>query len=260
VITLNPGIHIITGSVIINKRITLRGTNGGVNNTFIDKHNGATQDVVGIVVEEAANGVTIENFTLRGRNVGGPGMLIYSNSNVLRDIRVFNCGNDSQIRSNVIFHGSHLNQLFSAWANNSSWVGFSQWASSDNVFNSCVADNNGAEGLTIDGGSHNCRWWYGRINGNNNRSRGVGGVGIDGSNGAWVRNAQIDGTAGNKSGVQFQNNVGPCDGCIIRDNTISNSSAYGVKRRTCSYPVTNTTTSPNTFFGNRLGNQHTGCP
>jgi hypothetical protein len=262
VITLNPGVHVITGSIIINKQVTLRGTNGGVNNTFIDKHNTTSQDVVGIVIDEVANGVTLENFTLRGRNVGGPGMLIYSNGNVFREVRVFNCGVDNNTgrRSNVIFHGSHLNQLFNCWSNNSTWVGFSQWASSDNVFNSCVADNNGAEGLTIDGASHNCRWWYGRINGNNNRSRGVGGVGIDGSNGAWVRNAQIDGTAGSKSGVQFQNNVGPCDGCIIRDNTISNNSAYGIKKRTCSYPVTNTTTTPNNFFGNALGNQHTGCP
>ena len=36
---------------------------------------------------------------------------------------------------------------------------------------------------------------------------------------------RIDGTTGGKSGVQFQNNIGPCDGCIIRDNTISNSAA-----------------------------------
>ena len=42
----------------------------------------------------------------------------------------------------------------------------------------------------------------------------------------------------------------------MRDNTISNNSAYGINKRTCSYPVTNTTTTPNTFFGNALGNQH----
>lgn len=259
-ITLNPGVHIVTYTVSINKQLIIRGTTGGVNSTFIDKYN--TSDIAAMVIEEPANGVRLENFTLRGRNVAGNGLVVFSNSNVLTDVRVFNCGIDTNTgrRSNLVIHGAHLNTFNSCWSNNSTWVGFSQWASSDNVFNSCVADNNGAEGLTIDGGSHNCRWWYGRINGNNNRGRGVGGVGIDGSNGAWVRNAQIDGTAGNKSGVQFQNNVGPCDGCIIRDNTISNNSAYGIKKRTCSYPVTNTTTTPNNFFGNVLGNQHSGCP
>jgi hypothetical protein len=260
-ITLNPGVHVITYTISVNKRIILKGNAGAVGSTFIDKYNG-TSDAPAIIVEEGAEQVRLENFTLRGRNQGGPGILVYSNSNTFNDVRVFNCGIDTNTgrRSNFILHGSALNVLNACWSNNSTWVGFSQWASSDNVFNSCVADNNGAEGLTIDGGSHNVRWWYGRINGNNNRSRGVGGVGIDGSNGAWVRNAQIDGTAGGKSGVQFQNNVGACDGCIIRDNTISNSAAYGINKRTCSYPVTNTTTTPNNFFGNALGNQHSGCP
>jgi hypothetical protein len=261
-VTLNPGVHIITYGINVTKHVLIKGTAGGVNNTFIDKYNGTNQDVAAIFINDPVAGVVLQDFTLRGRNVGGPGIVVLSNSNVFTNIRVFNCGVDNNVgrRSNIILDGAHLNTFNSAWSNNSTWVGFSQWASSDNVFNSCVADNNGAEGLTIDGGSHNCRWWFGRLNGNNNRSRGVGGVGIDGSNGAWVRNAQIDGTAGGKSGVQFQNNVGPCDGCIIRDNTISNSSAYGIKKRTCSYPVTNTTTTPNTFFGNALGNQHTGCP
>lgn len=261
-ITLNPGVHIITGGININKRIILKGPAGGENSVFIEKHNTTSQDIAAIFISEGVDSVRLENFTLRGRNVGGPGIIVLSNSNVLSNVRVFNCGVDNNTgrRSNILFDGAHLNQINTCWSNNSSWVGFSQYGSSDNVFNSCVADNNGAEGLTIDGRSHNCRWWYGRINGNNNRSRGVGGVGIDWSNGAWVRNAQIDGTAGGRSGVQFQNNEGPCDGCIIRDNTISNSSAYGIKKRTCSYPVTNTTTTPNNFFGNALGNQHTGCP
>lgn len=260
VITLNPGVHIITSTITVTKRVTIRG--GGNGNTFIEKHNTAAQDVAAIFINDGINSVRLENFTLRGRNVGGPGIIVLSNSNVLSDIRVFNCGVDNNTgrRSNIIFDGANLNTCNTVWSNNSTWVGFSQWASSDNVFNSCVGDNNGAEGLTIDGNSHNCRWWYGRLNGNNNRSRGVGGVGIDGSNGAWVRGAQINGTTGGKSGVQFQNNVGPCDGCIIRDNSITNSAAYGIKFRTCSFPVTNTTTSPNTFSGNALGNFHSGCP
>jgi hypothetical protein len=261
-ISLLPGIHKITYGITINKRIFLTGPAGGVTTTFIDKYNTTSQDIAGIVIPVGINGVSLQSFTLRGRNVGGPGILMYSNSNVLTDVRVFNCGvdNDTQRRSNIIMQGSNLNTFNSVWSNNSSWVGFSQSGSSDNVFNSCVADNNGAEGLTIDVGSHNARWWYGHLNGNNNRSRGVGGVGIDGSNGAWVRGAQIDGTAGGQSGITFQNNVGPDDGCIIRDNTISNSADYGIRLRNCRYPVTNTTLNPNAFINNRNGSILTECP
>lgn len=261
-ITLNPGVHRITYGININKRIVLRGPAGGFSNTFIEKHNSTSQDMAAIVIQEGINGVRLENFTLRGRNVGGPCILMFSNSNVLTDVRVFNCGvdNNTQRRSNIIIHGSHLNMFNRVWSNNSTWVGFSQYGSSDNVFISCVADNNGAEGLTVDVGSHNSHWWYGRINGNNNRSRGVGGVGIDGSNGAWIRGARIDGTAGGQSGVTFQNNVGPDDGSIIRDNTISNSSGYGIRVRNCMHPVTNTTLTPNNFINNRNGNILIECP
>jgi hypothetical protein len=94
----------------------------------------------------------------------------------------------------------------------------------------------------------------GHYNGNNNRSSGVGGIGIDHSNGAWFKNCTIDGTTGGKSGVTFQNNDGPCDGCIVRNNTISNSADRGIRQNNCQYALTNTTTSPNTYINNANGN------
>lgn len=115
---------------------------------------------------------------------------------------------------------------------------------------------NGAEGLTIDGGSHNCMVYGNWIHKNNLPHRGVGGIGIDASNGAWIYNNTID--YNGYDGIKFQNNL--CcgdDGCRIYDNpNISYNEQCAVKFR-LTYPVTNFGWWNNTCVGNPGGERCT---
>jgi parallel beta-helix repeat protein len=249
-ISLAAGVHRVTITVTVNKRLIISGAGQG--STFIDKYNGTTADVAAIVV--TANSCTLRNFTLRGRNVGGPGIIMFSDGNSLSNLAVSACGNDSSLRSGLLFDTSNSNTLSSVSATNNRMVGISHSQSSGNTLANCVGDNNGAEGLTIDTSSNNVHVSGGHFNGNNNRGSGVGGIGIDHSNGAWVQNATIDGTGGGKSGVTFQDNLGGCDGCIVKNNTISHSADFGIRQNNCQYSLTNTTTSPNTYNSNANGN------
>lgn len=247
VIFLAAGVHVLTRSVNVNKKVTIDGA--GSNSAFVQKHNAANADVAGFVVN--VDGATLKNFELRGRNVGGPGILVYANSVGLSNLYVHNCGNDGVKSGGVILHTANLCTLNNVRSNANRMVGISQYASSDNAITNCTANSNGAEGLTIDLGSHNCRVSGCTFNGNNTRNGGVGGIGIDQVNGAWVKNSTISGTQSGKSGITFQNNVGGEDGCVITGNTITNNAGHGILVRNCTHAVTNTTLTPNTFSGNR---------
>jgi hypothetical protein len=131
--------------------------------------------------------------------------------------------------------------------------GISQNACTDQQILDDQMYGNGAEGLTIDNGSHNCTVYNCWVHQNNGASRGVGGIGIDGSNGANISDCTIDYSGGN--GITFQNNLNmPDDGCNIHDNqniSYNGNAAAGIYK---SHLVTNLGFSNNTCVGNPGGN------
>ncbi len=106
--------------------------------------------------------------------------------------------------------------------------------------------------MTIDNGSHNGTVYNCWVH-ENNSTGGVGGIGIDGSNGANISDCTIDFSGSN--GITFQNNLNMRDGgCNIHDNqNISNNggAAVGIYK---DHLVTNLGFSNNTCTGNPGGN------
>jgi len=131
-------------------------------------------------------------------------------------------------------------------------VGLSQWASAGNNVQDCQMYDNGGEGLTIDGGSHNCQVHGNWIHHNNWSRNGVGGIGIDASNGANIYSNTIDANALN--GVTVQNNLCcGCDGINVHDNpNISNNENWACYRNR-RQPVTNFGWTNNNCTGNGVG-------
>lgn len=171
VLILAQGNYFISTSVIINRKIVIRGQ--GPLKTFIIKTNGAGQNIAGFVLN--AGGVNMNNFTVDGKLLGGPAILIFSDNNILSNIIVKNCGNNNVRTGGIILDGANFNTLTSVTSNNNRMVGLSQNGSSGNTFNRCTANDNGAEGLTIDLGSDNCRVNNCTFVNNNVNSGGVGG-------------------------------------------------------------------------------------
>lgn len=246
-LNLGAGTFFISQTVFLNKKITINGSGTGA--TIINKTNAANSDIVAFQV--TANNVTFKNLTINGNNTGGPAIIVNSQFNSLSNLVIKLCGNNTHKSAGLLFQSSFSNSVNNVTSINNFSVGISQNNSPSNTFTNCHADNNGAEGLTIDLGSDNCRVNGGTYNGNNTRTGGVGGIGIDDANGAIISGAKIDGTA-NLSGITFQNNVGPDDGCQIINCTITNNAQYGIKIRNCTYAVTNSLFSGNTFSGNGL--------
>jgi hypothetical protein len=131
-------------------------------------------------------------------------------------------------------------------------VGISQWGHSDGTVRDCQMYENGAEGLTIDGRTHNNRVFGNWIHKNNLPHRGVGGVGIDDSDGAWIYNNTID--FNGASGITFQNNLccGSDGSRIFNNANISYNQACAVMIRT-TQPVTNLQFTGNNCVGNPGG-------
>jgi hypothetical protein len=140
--------------------------------------------------------------------------------------------------------------------NNNNGVGISQWASSggdiigQSSSSRLQANQNGLEGLTIDGLSHNCLVQYVTMNSNQG---GVGNVGIDQANGSWVYDSTFNSHL-NRSGVTFQNNIGPCDGPRVWRCTLNNNNDWPIQVRNVNYGVTNSSFANNTQTGNQRGN------
>ncbi|QYA24687.1 hypothetical protein G3I01_03900 [Gramella sp. MT6] len=245
-ITLSSGTHRVSTTVFFNKPIIIIGEDA--ENTVVEKHNGYSEDIVAFWID--SDSVVMKNFELDGRGLGGPGIIIKTNNNLFENIYLHNCGNDDVKSGGFIFDNAFLNIIRNSRADNNRMVGFSQNDSADNEFHEVSASGNGAEGLTIDIGSHNCIVKDSSFSGNNAKAGGVGGIGIDDSNGALIDNCLIEGTLFEKSGITFQNNVGPDDGCRIWNSTFRNNSLHGVFLRNCNYPVTNLGLQDNVFENN----------
>jgi parallel beta-helix repeat protein len=235
-IVVQAGNHYLVGTVVVNKTgLTISGDSGNA----VRKSGNVS------CIDLTAGSTTINGLYIDGGNRPEPCMrLLNCNGNSILNSTFRNSGH-----SGLLIHHSNLNNIQGCKAYYNYFVGISQYGSSDNTIQWCQMYENGAEGLTIDVGSHNSRVHHNWIHKNNLPFRGVGGIGIDASNGAWIYNNTID--FNGRDGIKFQNNICcGCDGVRIYDNeNISYNQGCAVRiRRT--QPVTNLG-----FWGNRcVGN------
>ncbi|MCX7985888.1 MAG: right-handed parallel beta-helix repeat-containing protein [Bacteroidales bacterium] len=242
IIILRTGNHYLSGTVTVNKNsITIRGEA----NSIIRKSGSVS------CIDVRCNNSIFDNLYIDGGNRPEPCMRVYGNYNQILNSTFRNSGN-----TGLLIESCHHNIVQGCKAYYNYMCGISQWAHSDGTIRDCQLYENGAEGLTIDGGSHNCMVYGNWIHMNNRSHRGVGGIGIDGSNGAWIHDNTID--YNGYDGIKFQNNLGiVSDGCRIYNNqNISYNEWCAVKFR---FPnlVTNFGWWGNTCVGNPGGERCT---
>ncbi|MBN2485848.1 MAG: right-handed parallel beta-helix repeat-containing protein [Bacteroidales bacterium] len=215
IIVLQTGNHYLSGTVNVNKRITVRGENGAV----VRKSGNVS------CIDLNANYITIDNVYIDGGNRAEPGMRVFSSYNTIKNSTFRNCG-----VSGLMLHNSNFNTVTNCYAYYNYVVGISQFGSSDNTIANCQMYGNGGEGLTIDCNSHNGRFYGNNIYDNNWAHRGVGGIGLDQANGAWIYNNTINHNGSH--GIRFQNNIASCDGVRVYDNRITNNEGCAISIRT----------------------------
>ena len=252
ILVLRTGTHYLHGTVDINKpHLIIYGEPGCV----IKK---AGAHVSCIDLNEYANYTRVDNIHIDGERRGEPCMRVFSNHNYIVNSKFNNCGSSSSPGnpSGLLLDGSHLNIIEGCQFYGNHMVGLSQWKSGGNEIKYCQMQLNGAEGITVDGHSHNVKIHHNWIHDNNSDPagpRGVGGIGIDASNGTRIYNNTID--LNGIAGITFQNNLcGGCDGAVIYNNAhISNNGQYGILKR-LNQPVTNFGEWGNNMAGNPDGN------
>lgn len=236
-IILETGSHYLGSTVSITKSITITGQTDAI----VRKSNGVS------CIDLNCDYITMDNVYIDGGGLNEPCMRVYSDYNTITSCTFRNGG-----VSGLMLHTANNNTIYSCKAYYNYVVGISQYASSDNTIANCQMYENGGEGLTIDCNSHNCMVYDNWIHKNNLEHRGVGGIGIDQSNGAWIHDNTID--YNGYHGVRFQNNEGACDGVRIYDNdNISYNEGCAVSARTDLYDVTNFGWWGNTCTGNSDG-------
>lgn len=253
VIILRTGSHYVTTPILLpsgKNNITIRGEAGAVIRKAPNTFNAAAIEITG-------NYNTIDLVELDGGNLPEAGIIIYGQHNTISNSKVHNCGNSSAVGAGILLHNSGnpvcaYNTVIGCSVYYNYMVGVSQNGHSDGVIRDNVIYENGAEGLTIDIRSHNNYVYNNTINKNNTANRGVGGIGIDFSNGNRIDNNTVSNTY-YKSGITFQNNIGGCDGTIVSNNRLNNNAQYGILQRFTQYANTNTSLVNNTFSGNASG-------
>lgn len=184
-----------------------------------------------------------------GAGTNGPCMAVLNGtSNTITNSKFHNSGSDT----GLLMDHTSLCVVQGCQCYYNYMCGISQSACTDQQILDGQMYQNGAEGLTIDNASHNCTVHNCWIHANNS-GRGVGGIGIDGSNGANISACTIDYNGAN--GITFQNNLNmPDDGCNIHDNpniSYNGNAAVGIYK---AYLVTNLGFTNNTCVGNPGGN------
>lgn len=249
IIVIRSGNHYFTGTVHVNKSgLTIRGENNGTDPlNYLRKAPAAPGQGVSVIdVDAGVINTVIDWIYIDGGNLPEPNMRVFGNQTKIYNSHFRNSGH-----SGLLIHNANNLWIEGVKAYYNYIVGISQWASSDNNIKNSQCYENGGEGLTIDGGSHNCFvnnvWFY-----KNNKSyRGVGAIGIDQANGANIFNCTIDRTYGHA--IRFQNNLNqPDDGCQVYNNNITNNSGCAISIR---HPalVTNFGQWGNTMTGNSGG-------
>ena len=254
IIILRTGSHYVTTPIRLpvgKNNITIRGESGAVIRKAPNTFNAAAFEITG-------NYNTIDLIELDGGNLPEAGIIIYGQHNTVSNSKIHNCGNSTAVGAGVLLHNTgnpvcSYNTVIGCSVYYNYMVGVSQHGHSDGTIRDNQIYENGAEGLTIDVLSHNNYVYNNWIHKNNTGNRGVGGIGIDDSNGNRIDNNTIDYNQ-NRSGITFQNNIGGCDGTIVTNNHINYNAQYGITERWTQYSNTNTSSfSTNEFTGNSLG-------
>jgi parallel beta-helix repeat protein len=254
IIILKSGSHYINVPINlpVNKNnITIRGENGAVLRKTTNSFNASAFEISG-------NYNTIDLVDLDGGNLPEAGIIIYGQHNTVSNSRIHNCGNAAAAAAGILIHNTGnpvccFNTVIGCSVYYNYMVGISQHGHSDGTIRDNQIYENGAEGLTIDVLSHNNYVYNNWIHMNNTSNRGVGGIGIDYSNGNRIDNNTIDYNKF-RSGITFQNNIGGCDGTTITNNRINYNAQYGIAERWTQYPNTNTSSfSTNQLIGNASG-------
>ena len=240
---------IASGNHYISAYIDIWFNNGYINGagSVIRKVAGSTAGLT-----HHGNGDHIDQIEIDGGGSGtyGPCLAVLNGTgNLITNSKFHNSGSDT----GLLFDHTSFDTVQGCQCYYNYMCGISQNACTDQQILDGQMYGNGAEGLTIDNGSHNCTVHNCWIHQNNGAFRGVGGVGIDGSNGANISACTIDASGAN--GITFQNNLNLVDdGCNIHDNpNISNNgnAAVGIYK---GHLVTHLGFSNNTCTGNPGGN------
>jgi len=254
IIILRSGSHYITTPITFpvgKNNITIRGENGAVVRKSPNSYNAAAFEISG-------NYNTIDLIELDGGNLPEAGIIVYGQHNTISNSKIHNCGNSAAVGAGILLHNNgnpvcSYNTVIGSSVYYNYMVGISQHGHSNGTIRDNQIYENGAEGLTIDILSHNNYVYNNWIHKNNTGNRGVGGIGIDDSNGNRIDNNTIDYNQ-YKSGITFQNNIGGCDGTTVTNNRINYNAQYGITERWTQYANTNTSSfTTDQFIGNSLG-------
>lgn len=241
-LVLASGNHYISGYIDIWFNSGIISASGAV----VRKVSGSTSGITIHGSHNTINGIEIDGG---GSGTHGPCMVFLNGTgNTITNSKFHNSGDDA----GLLFDHTSLDTVQGCQCYYNYMVGISQSACTDQQILDGQMYNNGAEGLTIDNGSHNCTvhncWIH-----QNNSGRGVGGIGIDGSNGANISACTIDLNGSN--GITFQNNLNaPDDGCNIHDNPNISNNGNAVVGIYKGHLVTHLGYSNNTATGNPGGN------
>ena len=255
VIILRAGSHYVNVPIRLplgKNGITIRGEAGAVVRKTQNTYNAAAFEITG-------NYNTVDLIELDGGNLPEAGIIIYGQHNTVSNSSVHNCGNATAVGAGILLHNSGnpvcaLNTIIGCKVYYNYMVGVSQNGHSDGIIRDNQIYENGAEGLTVDLGSHNGYVYNNWIHLNNTANRGVGGIGTDQANGTRFDSNTVDYTH-YKSGLTFQNNIGGCDGVIVSNNHFNNNDGYGILERFTQYSDTNMTFTNNELVGNKQGTQ-----
>lgn len=243
-LVIEPGNHYISAYINIYFNY---GSISGAGGAVIRKVSGSTS---GLTLY--GNHDNIDQIEIDGGGPGthGPCMAVLNGeANVITNSKFHNSGDDT----GLLFDHTSLDVVQGCQCYYNYMCGISQSACTDQQILDDWMNTNGAEGLTIDNGSHNCTVSNCWIHVNNTGPNGVGGIGIDGSNGAHITDCTIDYNGAN--GITFQNNLNmQDDGCDIYNNqniSFNGDAAVGIYK---DHLVTNLGFSNNTCNGNPGGN------
>lgn len=243
-LVLAPGNHYIGAYIDIWFN---SGSISGAGGAIVRKISGTTS---GLTVHGSHTHIDQVEIDGGGSGTHGPCMAVLNGTgNNITNSKFHNSGDNTGL---LLDHTS-LAVVQGCLCYNNYVCGISQSACTDQQILDGQMYSNGAEGLTIDTGSHNCTVHNCWVHQNNTGPRGVGGIGIDGSNGANISACTIDYNGSN--GITFQNNLNQVDdGCNIHDNpniSYNGNAAVGIFK---SHLVTHLGYSNNTAVGNPGGN------
>lgn len=256
IIILMTGSHYVTTPITLpvgKNNITIRGQAGAVIRKAPNSFNASAIEIKG-------NYNIIDLVELDGGNLPEAGIIIYGQHNTVSNSKIHNCGSSAAQGAGILLHNlgnpvCAFNTVIGCSVYYNYMVGISQNGHSDGTIRDNVVYQNGAEGITVDILSHNNYIYNNTVDKNNTANRGVGGIGIDYSNGNRLDNNTVSNTY-YKSGIIFQNNIGGCDGTIVSNNHLNNNAQYGILQRVTQFGNTNTAFINNTYSGNTLGTTH----